>query len=257
MREGDGSYPASRPGRGVSGRLRLPERVERDDVADAWKELGWRLVLEHDLLSPASFAALPRLVRLALRSAKARALAGEILERAAGHRGCDDLLADCAGVIAQFREVLDRHLRSRPADYLVSFRALLSAEEEYHWAAALGDFTDDFYPLACPHCGVTVTIAIGDYGRYSAIRDWDLGDVERRELRPATAERLTVTGKWMYETAVRDGQEVLADGISYLFGDAECPGCASVFNVADEYTSANRPVMRQGASDSYSVASYG
>ncbi|MEU1599420.1 hypothetical protein ABZ468_43105 [Streptomyces sp. NPDC005708] len=195
-------------------------------------------------MSPASFAALPRLVCLAPRSAEARALAGEILERAAGHHGCDDLLADCAGAIAQFREVLNRHLRSRPTDYLVSFRALLSAEAEYHWAADLGEFKDDFYPLACPHCGAEVTIAIGDYGRYSAIRDWDMGDVERRDLRPAAADRLTGTGRWMHETAVRDGQEVLADGISYLFGDAECPGCASVFNVAEEYTSANRPVMR-------------
>jgi hypothetical protein len=217
---------------------------ERDDFADAWKELGWRLVLEHDLVSPASFAALPRLVRLAPRSAEARALAGGILERAAGHHGCDDLLADCAGAIAQFRDVLNRHLQSRPTDYLASLRALLSAKEEYHWAAVLGDFKDDFYPLACPHCGAEVTIAIGDHGRYSAIRDWDLGDVERRDLRPAAAEGLTGTGKWVHETVVRDGQEVLADGISCLFGNAECPGCASVFNVADEYTSANRPIMR-------------
>ncbi|MEE1767238.1 hypothetical protein PUR34_03360 [Streptomyces sp. JV185] len=222
----------------------LLEQVERGDVADAWKELAWRLVLEHDLVSPASFAALPRLVCLAPRSAEARALAGEILERAAGHHGCDDLLADCAGAIAQFREVLNRHLRSRPTDYLVSFRALLAVEADYHWAAVLGNFMDDFYPLACPHCGADITIAIGDYGRYSAIRDWDMGDVERRDLRPAAADGLTGTGRWMYETAVRDGQEVLADGISYLLGDAECPSCASVFNVADEYTSANRPVVR-------------
>ncbi|MFF8029941.1 hypothetical protein ACFZDJ_55030 [Streptomyces sp. NPDC007896] len=222
----------------------LLERVEHDADTDAWKELGWRLVLEHDLVSPASFAALPRLVRLAPRNAQARALAGEILERAAGHHGCDDLLADCAGAIEQFREVLNRHLRSQPTDYLVSLRALLSAEEEYHWAAALGDFKDDFYPLICPHCDAKVTIAIGDYGRYSAIRDWDMGDVERCDLRPAVAEGLTGTGKWMYEMAVRDGQEALAEGISYLFGHAECPGCASIFNVADEYTSANRPTMR-------------
>ncbi|WP_432188095.1 hypothetical protein [Streptomyces sp. Tue6028] len=222
----------------------LLERVERDDVADAWKELGWRLVLEHDLVSPASFAALPRLVRLAPRSAEARTLAGEILGRAAGHHGCDDLLADCAGALAELREVLDRHLRSRPADYLGSFRALLAAEEEYHWAAVLGDFKDDFYALACPHCGVEITIAIGDYGRYSAIRDWDLGDVERRDLRPVTAESLTGTGRWMHETAVRDGQEVLARGIAHLFGDAECPGCASVFNIAEQYSADNRPVMR-------------
>ncbi|MFJ2936479.1 hypothetical protein ACIO8G_27425 [Streptomyces sp. NPDC087219] len=226
---------------------KLLEQVEHDDNPAAWKELGWRLILEHDLVSPASFAALPRLVRLAPRSVKARHLAGEILERAAGHHGCDDLLADCAGAIAEFREVLGRHLRSRPADFLVSLRALLAVEEEYHWAAALGDFEDDFYPLGCPHCGAEVRIAIGNYGRYSAIQDWNLGDVERKDLRPAAAEELTGTGRWMFELAVRAGQDRLVDGIAHLFGRAECPLCASVFNVADEYTSANRPVMRHAA----------
>ncbi|MFD0222932.1 hypothetical protein ACWGPD_28965 [Streptomyces hirsutus] len=48
----------------------------------------------------------------------------------------------------------------------------------------------------------------------------------------------------MHETAVRDGHEALADGIAHIFGQAECPRCASVFNIADEYTSANRPVLR-------------
>ncbi|MFF4896501.1 hypothetical protein [Streptomyces sp. NPDC001068] len=48
----------------------------------------------------------------------------------------------------------------------------------------------------------------------------------------------------MHRITVRDGQEVLANGIAYLFGRAECPGCGSVFDSADEYTSANRPVLR-------------
>ncbi|MEV0040624.1 hypothetical protein [Streptomyces sp. NPDC050804] len=221
----------------------LLERVEREDDTEAWKELGYRLVLEHDLVSPAGFAALPRLVRLASDSAEARHLAGRILERAAGHHGCDDLLADCADAVAEFRELLDGHLRSRPADYLVTFRALLAVEEQYHWAAVLGDFTDDFYHLACPHCAVEVTIAIGGYGRYSAIRDWNLGDVDRRDLRPAPAGGYSGVGRWMHETAVRDREDGLADGIAHLFGEAECPSCASVFGIADEYTSANGPVL--------------
>ncbi|MGW4144590.1 hypothetical protein ACWELV_49260 [Streptomyces mirabilis] len=220
----------------------LLERVERQDDAEAWKELGWRLVLEHDLVSPASFAALPRLVCLAPRSAEARGLAGRILERAAGQHGCDDLLADCDGTIAEFREVLDRHLRSRPADYLVSFRALLAVEEEYHWANALEGFTDDINGVDCPHCGAGVTIVIGDFGCYSQV--WEGGEEIRRGLRPACTEELTGTGRWMHQITVRDGQEVLANGIAYLFGKAECPRCGSVFNVADEYTSASRPVLR-------------
>ncbi|MDX3258596.1 hypothetical protein AB0N87_33495 [Streptomyces sp. NPDC093228] len=222
----------------------LLELVELEDNAEAWEELGYRLVLEHDVVFPAGFAALPRLIRLASRSARARGLAGAILRRAAGHHGCDDLLADCADAIAEFRELLDRHLQSRPVGYLGPLLDLLAAKEEYHWSAVLGDFTDDFYHLACPNCAVEVTIAIGDYGCYSAIRDWHLGDVDRRGLRPASFEELSGIGRWMHETAVRDGHEALADGIAYLFGKAQCPLCAAVFNIADEYSSANCPVLR-------------
>lgn len=225
---------------------RVPEllaRVEREDDAEAWDELGYRLILECDLVFPASFAALPRLVRLGSRSAPARELAGAIVRCAAGGHGCDDLLAGCVEAIAEFRELLDRRLRSRPDDYLATFRDLIAVEGHYHWSAVLGDFSDDFYQVACPHCAEEVTIAIGDYGSYSAIRDWNLGDVDRRDLRPASPEELSGPGRWMHETAVRDGEVVLADGITHLFGQAECPRCASVFNIADEYASSNRPLM--------------
>lgn len=225
---------------------RVPEllaRAEREDDAAAWDELGYRLVLECDLVFPASFAALPRLVRLASGSTRARGPAGAIVQRAAGGHGCDDLLAECAEAIAELRGLLDRHLRSRPDGYLTAFRDLLAAEGHHHWSEVLGDFSDDFYQVACPHCAVEVTIAIGGYGRYSAIRDWNLGDVDRRDLRPASSEGLSGTGRWMHETVVRDGQVVLADGIAHLFGRAECPRCASVFDIADEYEASNRPLM--------------
>ncbi|WP_188309913.1 hypothetical protein [Streptomyces sp. CBMA123] len=217
----------------------LLAQLERRDDADAWRELGWRLVLEDDLVSPAGFVALPQLVHLAPRSAHARALAGRILERAAVQHGCDDLLADCAGTITEFGETLDRHLRSRPADYLVSYRALLAVAQEYHWANALEGFTDDIYELECPHCGAAMKIAVGRFGCYSQV--WDGDEELRGALRPAVAEALTGTGRWMHRIAVRDGQEALADGIAHLFGEAQCPLCASVFNIADEYTHANRP----------------
>ncbi|WP_224280050.1 hypothetical protein [Streptomyces sp. LS1784] len=97
----------------------LLAQLERRDDADAWQELGLRLVLEDGLVFPAGLAALPQLVSLAPRSAQARGLAGRILERAAGHHACDAQLADCAVTIADFGEVLDRHVRSRPADCFV------------------------------------------------------------------------------------------------------------------------------------------
>ncbi|MGW3326669.1 hypothetical protein [Streptomyces virginiae] len=222
----------------------LLEQLERESDAEAWKEPGYRLVLEHDLVSPASFTALPRLVRLASGTADARRLAGEIVERAAGQHGCDELLEGCADAIVEFRGLLDKHLRSRPADHLIAFRALLAVQEEYHWAAAPGDFTDDFHGLGCPHRAVMVTIAIGNYGRYSASRNRDLGDVDRRDLRPASAERLSGVGRWTHEITARDEENVLADGILHLFGKAECPNRESVFSIAVEYAAANRPVLR-------------
>ncbi|MGW0607436.1 hypothetical protein [Streptomyces sp. NPDC002640] len=122
--------------------------VEAEDDAEAWDELEYRLVLEHDLVFPAGFAALPRLVCLAPRSARARGLAGAVLRCAPRHHRCGDLLEEHAEVIAEFRTVLDRHLRSRPEDYLATFRDALAAREEYHWSAVLGDFTDD--STTCP-----------------------------------------------------------------------------------------------------------
>jgi hypothetical protein len=225
---------------------RVPEllqRVEHEDDAEAWDELWYRLVLECDVVSPAGFVALPHLIRCADWNPRACRLAGMIMRRAAGGHGCDDLLVSCSGAIAEFRVLLDQHLLSRPADYLDSLLDLLAVRGEYHWSAVLGDFSDDFYMLDCPHCGEEVTIAIGGHGRYAAIRDWDRGDVERRGLRPASPQRLAGTGRWMHETVRRDGRRELADGITHLFGWAECPRCASVFNIADEYTAANRPVL--------------
>lgn len=114
---------------------RVPEllvRAEREDDAAAWDELGYRLNLESDLAFPASFAALPRLVRLASENARARGLAGAIIRCGAGDHGCDESPAGCAEAITGFRGLLDRHLRSRPDDYLTAFRDLIAAEGHYH-----------------------------------------------------------------------------------------------------------------------------
>ncbi|SEG76085.1 hypothetical protein SAMN05216223_11048 [Actinacidiphila yanglinensis] len=63
-----------------------------------------------------------------------------------------------------------------------------------------------------------MTIAIGDYWFYSALRDGGRGDVERRELLPAATADPHDPGRWMHATAARDGQHRLAAGIEYLFG---------------------------------------
>ncbi|MGW4685622.1 hypothetical protein ACWEPM_12065 [Streptomyces sp. NPDC004244] len=125
--------------------------------------------------------------------------------------------------------------------YLSRLRAMLAFDGQTLWFEALDDFTDSFVTVACPHCDAPVTIAVGDYGCYSSIRDWNRGDVHQVPLRPAVPHELTSTGRMLHELAVRDGQQRLAWGLTHLFGQAECPGCGSVFGIADEYAAANAP----------------
>ncbi len=155
----------------------LLDQVAREETSEAWEELWDRLCLHGETVSPASFTALPTLASLAPASAPALELAGAIVRGTMQHRDGEALLAGCPDAIAQLRELVDRQLQTSPADYNRIFGDLLALEGQYHWSAALGDFTDDFYTVSCPHCGAEVTIAIGDYGNYSAIRDWDLGDI--------------------------------------------------------------------------------
>ncbi|KAF3465818.1 hypothetical protein [Streptomyces sp. Tu 3180] len=98
----------------------------------------------------------PRPVRPAPRSAWARGPAGTITRCAAGTHGCDDPPADRAGALAEFREPLDRHLRSRPADCLASFRDLPARD-------VLADGTAHLFGRAeCPRCAGVLTVA-GEY----------------------------------------------------------------------------------------------
>lgn len=43
------------------------------------------------------------------------------------------------------------------ADHIWGFRTLLAIEVQFHGSGALGDFSDDFYEVACPHCSLHVT----------------------------------------------------------------------------------------------------
>ncbi|MFE9627998.1 hypothetical protein, partial [Streptomyces sp. NPDC006527] len=179
------------------------------------------------------------LIHLALTCAQALELAGAIVRGTLRHPDGEALLAGCSNEIGRLRELVDEKLRTRPADYHRLFGDLLALAGQYHWSTSLGDFADDFHVVSCPHCEAEVTIAVGDYGCYSAIRDWDRGDVKRRTLRPAPAEELRDPGRWMHAIAVRDGQQQLAKGIRHVFGRADCPACGSVFSIAEAHTTAN------------------
>ncbi|MEU2493272.1 hypothetical protein [Streptomyces sp. NPDC007883] len=212
---------------------------------EVWREL-WGRLCHQGTVSSASFAAIPRLAEVARHgqsddSSRALVLAGAIMRGALQNHGADDVILLCSAAVEDLRRLADERLVDRPDGYLGLFSVLLALEGHALWSEVIDDFTDDFYEVGCPHCASSVTVAIGDHGHYSSIRDWHRGDVHRLPLRPIGPDRLRGVGRRMYETAVRDAQDKLARGITHLFGCAECGECGSVFNVADEYSAANSP----------------
>ncbi|WP_225800486.1 hypothetical protein [Streptomyces sp. NK15101] len=227
------------------------ERVLRSPSLDeeAWRELWHLLATEGLTVSAASFAALPYLRDLARSGEtvavdRALELAGAIVAGVVQDHGADELIREMAPVIAELRDVLARRIGDGglpPTLAVAFFRADLAFAGATGWSMAEYDFDDGFYSVSCPHCDLPVTVAIGDHGRYSAYRDWCEGDVRRRPLKPCSVERLGSLGRRMHGTARALGLLRIAEGLTYLFGQAECPDCASAFVVADRYAADNEP----------------
>lgn len=56
---------------------------------------------------------------------------------------------------------------------------------------------------------------------------------ERVSLPPASPDGLIGLGARLYGLAVSDNQPQVAEEITYLFGEATCPSCRTVFNAAE------------------------
>ncbi|MFF8512990.1 hypothetical protein ACF064_33450 [Streptomyces sp. NPDC015492] len=227
------------------------ERVLRSPSSDeeAWQELWHLLATEGLAVSAASFAALPYLrdiARAGETTAVDRALdlAGAIMAGVHQDHGADDLIRTLAPVIVELKQMVSRRLNDNDlstATAMALFRAHLAFAGASVWSLAEYDFEDGFYEVGCPHCHHSVTVAIGIYGHYSAHRDWDQGDIHRRPLNQADPSDLDGLAAWMHETACALGFAQLAEGLTWLFGRAECPQCASTFVIGDQYAAENEP----------------
>ncbi|MFJ8691808.1 hypothetical protein [Streptomyces roseolilacinus] len=175
---------------------------------------------------------------------RALELAGVIVAGVHQDHGADELVREMAPAIAELRRMLALRIDGggcSPTTAMALSRADLAFAGASGWSLAEYDVEDGFFTVSCPHCDLPITIAIGAHGRYSAYRDWDEGDVRRRSLNPALADQLGGLGKRMYATARALGLALLAEGLTYLFGRAERPDCASTFIVADQYAAGNEP----------------
>ncbi|MEU0563632.1 hypothetical protein [Dactylosporangium maewongense] len=227
----------------------LLDRAEREPSTEVWERLDKLLIVEAECWYSAGFAALPRLSALAYSGAaehRAHAidLAAMIAMTLHRHHRDDDLVRANPAALATLHRLAASRLPSMSGGQLLrSFQAACALAGYTFWATISLDFTDEHYRTHCPHCATPLMIVIGDYGHYAAIRDHDEGDILRTPLHPVEPETLHGFRRWMHETAVACGDPILADGLTYLFGDATCSSCHSVFNVADWYEAENSPAQ--------------
>jgi hypothetical protein len=228
----------------------LLDQISGGSSTDTWSELWSRLTYDADTAFPASFAVLPHLASIAQTGGdqdrdEALLLAATIMMTLHRRHEDDDIVWSNRAAIATLRRLAEARLATGvPRDtFLDYYRAALAFGGFDLWSITSYDFTDECYEVGCPHCAARVTVVIGDYGHYSSIRDWHLGDVDRIPLRPVHPKQLQGVRRWMHDTAADQGHADLASGLTYLFGQAECGSCGSVFNVADRYATENSPTQ--------------
>lgn len=240
-----------RDAKGDSGAIvgELLERLEQVPDAALWRELDRRLVVEAECFCSAGVTALPALSRLAQsddteQRDRALDLAAVITRTLHRNHEDDRLVRANPQALAALHQRAQQRISSGTGPAIVRpLQDTLAFAGYTFWASISLDFTDEHYHLGCPHCSTRLAIVIGDYGHYSAIRDYNDGDIHRVPLRPAAPAELSGIRRWMHDTAAAGGDMTLADGLTYLFGRAGCGACGSTFDLADWFEAENGPTQ--------------
>ncbi|MFE4517888.1 hypothetical protein ACFRMQ_27285 [Kitasatospora sp. NPDC056783] len=228
----------------------VPALLERfaADPGGRWSELTDHLCPYPDTAYPASFAALPHLARTATATARTPGrlhpvllAAGAITARAAPHGTPGGPLERFAAPIAVLHRLTDQALRTthREQPYTEPLQCLLSFEGVEVRDRCLEGLHTGEYDIDCPHCGVHPCAAFHTEGVFhtgGAFRtaDDDTGqDTDRTPPRPAAPHALEGLARRLRERALADGHEGPARAVTYLFGHASCPHCATAFSPAE------------------------
>ncbi|WP_280881686.1 hypothetical protein [Streptomyces pseudovenezuelae] len=212
--------------------------TEDDDV---WTAL-WSSLCHQGSVYDASWAALPQLTEIARGRApggplQAVVMAGVIADdmddprRELYAREIDELLATA-------RELLAGPDPTAPL-FVNLLQSVLSFEGAGIWSEALAGVNSEEYEFECPECEESLYIAFGGYGTFVSVGDYvpgagDQDPESRGKLTPAVPEQLSGMGARLHGEAVAHGQAEVARALTYVFGEARCPSCDTVFPVSQE-----------------------
>ncbi|GAB2467666.1 hypothetical protein [Streptomyces incanus] len=225
----------------------LLDGASTDPQSPAWDEL-WSRLCHQDTVYSASYAALPALTRMARQwSTPDRQaplyLAGSIMVSTDRPHDWKDPRVAYASEISELirltEEALqDPTLADAPGTYIDLLATLLSFQGVEVWGEQLDGLHVGEYEVSCPACASENFIVLGEDGFFSTTDSMYMEQPGARKvpLQPRSSEALDGLARTLYSRALADGHPDIAHKVTYVFGDAQCAECDTVFSVEEAIT---------------------
>ncbi|MEU6793099.1 hypothetical protein ABZ907_15490 [Nonomuraea wenchangensis] len=215
---------------------------------NAWHEL-WSSLCHQGTVYPASFAALPVLAdvasgRLPGDQRSAISLAGRIVAEETQLHQSEYCRERYPAEIDELHRIVQHHLTEEPFDgdahdYLYPLEDLLAFEGVAVWSECL---LPNLHDVICPSCSECLEIDLyhsphpGTRRRdpHESVRKLNFKGPSLTGIRPADPADLQPLASRLYHMAVKAGQTVAAEHLTYLFGRTTCPACAMDFSVPEQ-----------------------
>ncbi|MFF4582169.1 hypothetical protein [Streptomyces sp. NPDC001389] len=212
-------------------------RLGGEEDGRVWSEL-WDDLCHQGTVYDDSFPALPHLAAIAAGRAPGApldaVLMAGLIASAADEERTARYAAELAVLLPVARRLLDAAVNDAPA-FVYLLQCVLAFEGEREWSASrLEGLFEQEYEIDCPACSSDLTIAFGPDGAFCADGDPLASAPATAPLLPADPPALDPLPARLHAAAKRAGHEDVARGLTYLFGRAACPACATAFAVPDQ-----------------------
>jgi hypothetical protein len=207
--------------------------------APAWAGL-WQRLYHQGTVAPASYAALPKLARIASERPDvaidpALLLFASIISSTDGPPEIGTVRERYATEIAGLVPVADRKLdlvRER-TDVIYALQTIAALENLSPWQNWLESAVNEEVELERPSCGEHVYL---ERVATDLVATIDPDDAARgRRVRPARPDDLPEPEARLLRLCVTHGHTSVAEGLLQLFGQITCPNCGAEFNTASAY----------------------
>ncbi|WP_437074431.1 hypothetical protein [Streptomyces sp. enrichment culture] len=119
-------------------------------------------------------------------------------------------------------------------EYVYLLQALLAFDGLRDRGRCLDALHSGEYEVDCPYCGVELFVVLDDGEPFCRSEDRTREGAAKSPIRRVEPGGLDVVPRRLYDRALADGRQRVADGLPYLFGRAVCPDCATEFTVGEQ-----------------------